>query len=310
MSDILWDQKKIQQLGSFIDYLIQTKKGRILEPLADYYIHKNSHKFPSEAWEMVLEEGLSESFLSDGQIKLSYICYLAFMVSKPKSKKKAGDGKSGVNNAPPVVKKTETLKKDVNIYSLINRMISYCIINRLKVFENEKKLTFTDFYLINMLRENFADILETDTKELIESILFALDLYRELLVARHESIEEFNLFMENSSLMLHAEGMNIGFLSRADRKDMYDILGRACGIPLEGTLSYGGRETFFIRIVLTLIFDCIKQKLTWDRIKQWVKNKFKFHNEEGFKALLSSPVTDLILFLTQRSVLEKMRRTV
>lgn len=273
MEDIIWDSDKIKNVDNFIEYISKTGKGEYLEIMADYYIYRKSKKFPIEDYNMIFSDSMNINSANEGQIKLAFICQCVSNLSK--------------------------VPFEGNVYPFVSKMMRYCMIKTLKKIEKnikERKISFNQHHLLHILKENFIQYVDgkiIDEKIFVEIALTNLDLCKELMMVNEKKIKDF---LERSCVSAYIDELDISFLKRQDRKEFFDLL---------DMYNCPGNKTFFIRLLLVMIYESVKSRFRWEKMKKWINKKFHCNSQEDFINIFSSPLQDIVIFITSQRILKK-----
>jgi len=157
------------------------------------------------------------------------------------------------------------IKKD--IYSCLAFMITYCIRKKFKI--SPKKPDYKTLFLISLLKENIAN------KEDIFNISYFLT---------SQLIEFKDDIYQNQSLILNTQNIDISMFSGKQVSEMCSILKT--------------KRTLYVRVLLVLSYEISKI----DNILE-LKEFIKFSNYEEFVNLVTSPLIEVLMFLTSRNIL-------
>ena len=273
--EIIWSFQKIEDLCKIIHYLRSNNLGEILESLGDYFIEKHSKNLTFENYTMDFSDSIDTSKISNAEYKLAYICELVNSHSKKRNKFVSLNGKYS--------KKIREEKDYHNVYVCLSFMIKYSINKKLKM-EN-RKIDYKGFFLTSLIKEKIAsNIIIKDKKDpFLDLLNISYFLTSELI---SECKDNENIVYKNTSLMSHCQNLDISIFTNKQIREICSILNT--------------KRSLYARILLVLSYEILKMNNFLE--PDWISKTVNFKNYEQFILLVTSPSTEVLLFLTSRKI--------
>ena len=276
--DLKWEADSLNDLVQVVIYLKKNKSGEILEYLGNYFIRKHLKYFNIDDYSMDFSTECCQTVditdvITEGEYKLAFICELA-------------SANSYKFNLILKEKKKLKQKKFINVYVSLSQMIKFSIYHNIKL--SWKKSNYKTFYLISLVKDNLLPEISIKSNEdpILSILNFAYFLTSELISIDNKSE---NLIYSLTSCILETQNLDISILSKQSIRSLLEILNT--------------KRTIFVRILLILSYELLKNPNILS--SNLLIEKIDFQNFSEFVSVMSSPLIEVLVFLTANKIANK-----
>jgi hypothetical protein len=260
--EIKWTKELVNELRLIVSYLKKNKIGVFLENLGNYFIFKHSKRLNIKNYSMGFSEEIDPEQITDGEFNLAFICEL---INSFSDKNKTLTLTKNMKK----VKKIKRPKGFINVFFSFSAMLKYCIGNNFHL--NFSKLDYKVFYISNVIKEIIAP--EKKNSDILTLPYF---LTKELMKF------DYKLLYNNTSLILKTEDLDLSILNRKQILEIMEVLET--------------KKRIFVRILLVLSFEILREEDILNEL--WFHKNIIFTDYDEFKSVLSSPLIEVLIFLT------------